>query len=241
MSVNREMELKGTFRSEHLGQVKNFPAINKRTVWGARVKCIKQAHKKLVGILARTHWEGPVPRQDPTIPVIEDKALRRQIWCVGVDDVQRSSRTLKFDDGSTASIDIDVGDIMAGNISEPIGEFELELETEAPERLLEIACEIGKALRFRLAARSKASRGYAILTGDSPQTQKYVKVKLAQDTTVELTTNDTESVHQMRVALRRLRAAPRLLKPYLPRDQFGWAAAVSSGNYFLIQLLTRTA
>ncbi len=284
MSVNREIELKGTIRSEHLGRVKDLPAIKKRTVGRAKskklvtvyfdtpdhalrrlglslrvrkvgrayVQCVKQAHKKLGGILVRTEWEGPVPSQDPAISVIEDKVLRRQIRRVGVEhlqpvfrtDVQRSSRTLKFDDGSTASIDIDVGDILAGDVSEPIGEFELELETGAPERIFELASEIGKAVPFRLAALSKASRGYAILTGDGPQPQKYVKVKLAKDATVEqvltelvqhcldhlqaneavaLTTDDTEGVHQMRVALRRLRAALRIFKPYLPRDQYGWA------------------
>lgn len=284
MSVNRETELKGTIRSEHLGRVKDLPAIKKRTVGRAKskklvtvyfdtpdhalrrlglslrvrkvgrayVQCVKQAHKKLGGILVRTEWEGPVPSQDPAISVIEDKVLRRQIRRVGVEhlqpvfrtDVQRSSRTLKFDDGSTASIDIDVGDILAGDVSEPICEFELELETGAPERIFELASEIGKAVPFRLAALSKASRGYAILTGDGPQPQKYVKVKLAKDATVEqvltelvqhcldhlqaneavaLTTDDTEGVHQMRVALRRLRAALRIFKPYLPRDQYGWA------------------
>tara|TARA_R110000787_G_scaffold267457_1_gene373804 strand:- start:127 stop:1683 length:1557 start_codon:yes stop_codon:yes gene_type:complete len=286
MSVNREIELKGTIRFEHLDRVKNLPAIKKRTVGRAKskklvtvyfdtpdhalrrlglslrvrkvgrayVQCVKQAHKKLGGILVRTEWEGPVPSQDPAISVIEDKALRRQIRRVGVEhlqpvfrtDVQRSSRTLKFDDGSTASIDIDVGDILAGDVSEPIGEFELELETGAPERIFELASEIGKTVPFRLATLSKASRGYALLTGDGPQPQKYVKVKLAKDATVEqvltelvqhcldhlqaneavaLKTDDTEGVHQMRVALRRLRAALRLFKSVLPEDQYGRAVA----------------
>lgn len=225
-----------------------------RKVGRAYVQCVKQAHKKLGGILVRTEWEGPVPDQNPAISVIEDKALRRQIRRVGVKrlqpvfrtDVQRSSRTLKFDDDSTASIDIDVGDILAGDVAEPIREFELELESGAPEQLFHLASEIRKDVPFRLATLSKASRGYALLTGDGPQPQKYVKLNLVKDATVEqvltelvqhcldhlqaneavaLKTDDTEGVHQMRVALRRLRAALRLFKSVLPEDQHCWAVA----------------
>ena len=36
MSVNREIELKGTIRSEHLGRVKDLPAIKKRMVGRAK-------------------------------------------------------------------------------------------------------------------------------------------------------------------------------------------------------------
>jgi triphosphatase len=172
MSTNREIELKGTIRSEHLDRVKDLPAIKKRTVGRARsrklvtvcfdtpdhqlrrlglslrvrkigrayVQCVKQAHNNLGAIFVRTEWEGPVPSQDPAISAIEDKAIRRQIRRVGVEHlqpvfrthVQRSSRTLKFDDGSTASLDIDVGDIVAGDICEPICEFELDLKSGAP-------------------------------------------------------------------------------------------------------------
>ena len=284
MSVNREIELKGTIRPEHLDRVKGLSAIKKCAVGRARsrklvtvyfdtpdhelrrlglslrvrkvgrayVQCVKGAHKKLGGILVRTEWEGPVPSQDPAISVIEDKRLRQLIRRVGVKhlqpvfrtDIQRSSRTLKFDDGSTVSLDIDVGEIVAGDVSEPIGEFELELESGAPERLFDLASEIRKDVPFRLATLSKASRGYALLTQDGPKPQKYVKLTLEKDATVEqvltelvqhcldhlqaneavvLKTDDTEGVHQMRVALRRLRAALRLFKPSLPEDQYGWA------------------
>ena len=263
MSVNREIELKGTIRPEHLDRVKGLSAIKKCAVGRARsrklvtvyfdtpdhelrrlglslrvrkvgrayVQCVKGAHKKLGGILVRTEWEGPVPSQDPAISVIEDKRLRQLIRRVGVKhlqpvfrtDIQRSSRTLKFDDGSTVSLDIDVGEIVAGDVSEPIGEFELELESGAPERLFDLASEIRKDVPFRLATLSKASRGYALLTQDGPKPQKYVKLTLEKDATVEqvltelvqhcldhlqaneavvLKTDDTEGVHQMRVAWR---------------------------------------
>ena len=225
-----------------------------RKVGRAYVQCVKLTHSRLGGIPVRMEWEGPVPSQDPAISVIEDKKLRRLIRRAGAErlrpvfrtDFQRTSRTLKFDDGSKASLDIDVGEIIAENDSEPICEFELELENGAPERLFELASEIGQMVPFHLASMSKASRGYALLTQDDSQPQKYVKLNLLKDATVEqvltdlvqhcldhlranetvvLTTNDTEGVHQMRIALRRLRAALRLFKPSLPPDQYEWTIA----------------
>ena len=229
-------------------------SLSVRKVGRAYVQCVKLTHSRLGGIPVRIEWEGPVPSQDPAISVIEEKRLRRLIRRVGAErlqpvfrtDVQRSSRTLKFDDGSTASLDLDIGKIVAENDSEPICEFELELESGAPERIFELASEVRQAVPFRLAPMSKASRGYALLTGDGPQPEKYVKLNLAKGATVEqvvtdlvqhcldhlranetvvLTTDNAEGVHQMRVALRRLRAALRLFKPSLPPDQYGWIIA----------------
>jgi len=286
MSVNHEIELKGTIRSEHLGRVKDLAAIRKRAVGRARsrklvtvyydtpnyelrrlglslrvrkvgrayVQCVKGAHKKLGGVLVRMEWEGPVPSQAPAVSVIEDKKLRRLIRRAAVarlqpvfrTDFQRSSRSLKFEDGSTASLDLDIGEIVAGDVAEPICEFELELHSGAPERLFELASEIRQAVPFRLAAMSKASRGYALLTQDELKPQKYVKLSLTKNDTVEqvltelvqhsldhlqmnetvvLATDDPEGVHQMRIALRRLRAALRLFKSALPKDQYAWIAA----------------
>lgn len=222
-----------------------------RRIGRAYVQCVKRPDKRLGGMLVRTEWEGPVPSNEPAISVIDDKSLRRRIKRVGTErlrpvfrtDIQRSSRTLKLDDGSTASLDIDVGEIVAGDLSEPICEFELELESGAPGQLFDLASEIRKDLPFRLATSSKATRGYALLTQDEPQSRKHVKLRLTKDATVEqvltelvqhcldhlqanepvaLTTDDPEGVHQMRVALRRLRAALRLFRPSLPEDQYGW-------------------
>ena len=225
-----------------------------RKVGRAYVQCVKQTHKRLGCVLVRMEWEGPVPSQEPAISVIENKRLRRLIRRAGVERlepvfqtvVQRSSRTLKFDEDSTVSLDIDVGEIVVGDVSEPICEFELELKDGPPERLFELASEIRQVVPFRLGAISKASRGYALLTHDEPRPRKYVKLNLNKDATVEqvltelvqhcldhlqaneavvLRADDAEGVHQMRVALRRLRAALRLFKSSFQSDLYDWALA----------------
>lgn len=225
-----------------------------RKIGGAYVQCVKQADKRLGGMLVRTEWEGPVPDENPAISVIDDKALRSRIKRVGVEDLQpvfktgfrRSSRRLRFDDGSTATLDFDVGEIVAGDKSEPICEFEIELDSGTPKQLFALASEIRASVPFRLSGTSKASRGYTLLTDDEPEPVKHGKISLTKDATVEnvlatlvqhcldhlqaneaavLTTDDAEGVHQMRVALRRLRAVLRLFKSSLPEDQYGWAIA----------------
>lgn len=225
-----------------------------RKVGSAFVQCVKLTRTRLGGIPVRMEWEGPVPSQKPDISVIEKKKLRRLIRRVGAErlqpvfrtDVQRSSQTLKFDDGGTVSLDIDVGEVITESASEAICEFELELESGTPDRLFDLAREIGQDVPFRLAGMSKAERGYALLTQGAPRARKYVQVDLGKDVTVErvltdlvqhcldhlranetvvLTTGDPEGVHQMRIALRRLRAALRLFKSSIPPDQYAWTVA----------------
>lgn len=93
------------------------------------------------------------------------------------------------------------------------------------------------------------------MTDDEPQPRKCGKISLAKDATVEqvltdlvqhclnhlqanqavvLKTDDAEGVHQMRIALRRLRAALRLFKPSLPKDQYGWV--VAEAKFFTAEL-----
>ena len=225
-----------------------------RKVGRAFVQCVKQTYKRRGGIVVRTEWEGAVPSQDPAISMIKKKRVRRLIQRTGVErlqpvfrtDVQRSSRTLRFDEGSTASLDIDVGEIVAGSGSQVIREFDLELKGGEPGQLFDLALEIHKEVPFRLSTMSKASRGYALLAQDRPQAKKHAKLIFAENATIEQvlielvqhcldqlraneevvhTTDDAEGVHQMRVALRRLRAALRLFKLFLPKEQYGWAVA----------------
>ena len=225
-----------------------------REIGNAYVQCVKQTDKQLGCMLVRDEWEGPVPSQDPAISVIDNKTLRGRIKRAGgkdlrpvfQTDIQRTSRALRFEDGSTATLDLDIGEIVAGDDSAPICELELELDSGAPEWLFDLASEIRKAVPFRLATLGKATRGYALITQDILQPSKPTNLDLAKDATVEqvltevvqhcldhlqanepflLTSDDTEGVHQVRVALRRMRAALQLFKSALPEEQFGWIVA----------------
>ena len=146
--------------------------------------------------------------------------------------VQRSVRRIETTDqaGGSSVIEaaLDLGSIEANGASLPIAEVELELLEGSPEALYALALELDALTPLRLEARSKSARGYALAAGAPPAWHKAEAPALERDATVEeavqailrnclqqwcaneaaaLDGSDAEGVHQMRVALRRLRSA----------------------------------
>lgn len=239
-----------------------------REIDGILMQCLKQSHERLGEMLVRTEWEGPVPSENPDISVIDDKPILLQIEQVGIEQLepvvctkfQRKSCTLRFEDGSTATLDIDAGEIVAANASEPICEFELELGNCTAERLFDLASEILKTVPYRLSSISKASRGYALLGKNKLQPRKYVNGNFAKDTNFEqrlkglvqhsldhlkanevvfLSTDNKEAVRQMGLSLTRLYEAVRLFYPTIPYDLYKWT--ITEAKWLTEKLLTASA
>ncbi len=136
--------------------------------------------------------------------------------------------------GQHVEVAIDRGKVVFGDFSEPITEAELELKAGPPGVLYELASELVKSIPFRLGHESKASRGYALCGVAAPEVKRAGEVvlnpKMSVHTAFECVLdscleqiqgnergvvfgNDVESVHQMRVGLRRLRCALRFMAP----------------------------
>ena len=116
---------------------------------------------------------------------------------------------------------------MAGSSSEPIHEIELELKEGGTEDIAELARRLRANVPVACGARTKPDRGYALKTGevDTPVRATPIFLKSDQSTGSAFTqigfsclqhfaanesavlARDAEGVHQMRVGLRRLRAA----------------------------------
>jgi CHAD domain-containing protein len=126
------------------------------------------------------------------------------------------------------------------NGSEPVCEAELELKSGRPARLYELALRLHERVPFTVEYRSKAARGYDLLLGAKPQPTKAAPLDLAPGLTAwqgfvviarqclqHLRANedcsrlgeDPEGVHQLRVGMRRLRAAFSLFGGVLPEEQ----------------------
>ncbi|MFV3131839.1 CHAD domain-containing protein [Niveispirillum sp. KHB5.9] len=166
---------------------------------------------------------------DDLVPVFETR-IRRQI------------RHLSPRAGLVVEVALDQGEIVApGGLSLPVHEAELEL-TEGTDTaaLYDLARAIHAEVPVRLEMETKSARGYALSSGATPVSAKATKLVLAPDATVEdalsaivrhclghMMANepvtrlgrDPEGVHQMRVALRRLRSALQIFKPFIPADQ----------------------
>jgi triphosphatase len=155
----------------------------------------------------------------------------------------RTSYRLSFDDGGWVMLDIDVGEIVTATASEPLCELELELEAGPAYRLFELARRINADVPLRVSVSSKANRGYALAAGETEGWNKFARPDLTGNVTVEdaialavqgcldhllgnetclLETDDPEGVHQVRIALRRLRSTLRLFRSVLPADQYRW-------------------
>ena len=187
--------------------------------------------------LERDEWEAEIPSDTPDLslargtplePLLSRK-LRRRLKPVFETKVRRRSSSLS-DETRAVMLTLDKGRVDTGERSQPLCEIELELKRGARETLFELAREVVDALPAQLAVASKAERGYALIDGADGAPAKAVSVDLHRDMDARdgfraiarsclkqivanvpaLRADDPEGVHQMRVGLRRLRAAMSL-------------------------------
>src|SRR5687768_14557855 len=151
-------------------------------------------------------------------------------------NITRSKRTLTLD-AATIEASLDRGEIRSGERSEPVSELELELKRGSPPALFDLALTLSANAPMHLENRSKAERGYALSRGetllpqkasppalDASMTVSDAFAAIAWSTLVHLQANeegtlageDPEFLHQMRVALRRLRSAISAFSGVLP-------------------------
>ncbi len=138
---------------------------------------------------------------------------------------------------------LDLGAIEADGRSLPIAEIELELIDGSPMALYDLALELDALTPLQVETRSKSVRGYALARGEPPAPQKAEAVTLGSKATVDaalgkilracvrhwcaneaaaLDGRDPEGVHQMRVALRRLRSAVSVFSKLIRPERRSW-------------------
>lgn len=187
------------------------------------------------GLFERDEWEcavaGRAPDFDalsatPAAALLADPDVRGALAPVFSVDVTRAAFSVS-DKGLTAEIVSDEGEIRAGERVDPVCEIELELMRGKPRRLFKLARALLETAPLRLAVQSKSERGYALLTGIGAVRGRQTAA-LAPDMRVgeafrtiaraclrQFVLNEAAllaaptpgAIHQMRVAIRRLRAA----------------------------------
>jgi triphosphatase len=145
-------------------------------------------------------------------------------------------------EGTVIEVAVDHGEIRAADGTVlPISEVELELKGGIPQALFDLALKLTEVAPVRVETRTKAERGYALVAGETETAAKAQKLDLKPEHTAEqalvsimrnclshtvlneaaaLKGEDPEGIHQMRVALRRLRSALGLFRDLMPRDQY---------------------
>jgi triphosphatase len=194
----------------------------------------------------RDEWETEIEGEQPNLSLAEGtaleplitKKLHRQLKPLFETRVQRTVYPIT-DDKHAIALTVDRGTIDTGSRSEPLCEVELELERGTAAELFDVARELAQTLPARVAVKSKSERGYEIIDNkqglpakagpiDLPATAStrdgfkiiaLACLKQIIDNETALIRGDLEGVHQMRVGLRRLRAAMSLFKALLHDQQ----------------------
>lgn len=207
---------------------------------GGRKQTLKSASAG--GVFSRGEWEtlveGPDPDRDalaltPAAAMLEDQPLAP----VFKTRVERTVRIVRLADAVIEAA-LDRGELRADGRRAPVCELELELKSGSPRALFDLARTIAAHVPLRLSLVSKAERGYGLATGEAGAAPRRQASPLKPKTTVGEALQalgradlahlcaalealrerpEAESVHQARVATRRLRALLKIFKP-LARD-----------------------
>src|SRR3984893_4751894 len=206
------------------------------------VQTIKQESGESAGLFARNEWERDIGGKRPDLEAARDtalepllsKKLRRGLKPLFETRVRRTVYPIHSGD-SEIELTIDKGKVEAGRQSSPLCEVELELKRGETGELFKLARTLGEQVPIQLSVKSKAERGYALIAGEEPKAVKAAPVALTPESSRQaafqavaraclhqlvgnlpaMQDGDPEALHQMRVALRRLRAATSLFADML--------------------------
>jgi len=210
------------------------------------VQTVKQNGTQSDGLFARGEWESPIAGNEPDLDAARGTALepligrklRRQLRPLFETRVHRQVYPITRGD-SEIEITVDRGNIKAADQTAPLSEVELELKQGDTAALFAVARTLAEESSARLAIRSKAERGYALIEGETARAVKAGPVDLAPDIDQQtafqiiartclhqllaneaaLQSDTANAVHEMRVAIRRMRAAISLFSQMLAGQQ----------------------
>ncbi|MDQ7988092.1 MAG: CYTH and CHAD domain-containing protein [Candidatus Dactylopiibacterium sp.] len=207
--------------------------------WLQTVKC---AADSLGGLSSRPEWEQPFDG-DFDFTGIDAPAVRKQLERLRGElvplfttDFERHTYRLRPHEGVEILLMVDHGGIRANDRGEPISEVELELVQGSADDLFALALELAADLPLLPYDPSKAARGYRLFRQQAPAPEGFAPsappaapgLAHFRDTALRLAalwaanlhgalaSDDPEYLHQMRVALVRLRHLLRLFAPVLP-------------------------
>jgi inorganic triphosphatase YgiF len=150
-------------------------------------------------------------------------------------DIRRTTRALTTATGDEIELALDRGEIRTLTNDPtivPVSEVELELKRGSPAALYDVARILAHEAHLLVNLESKAERGLRAMEGEAIAAKKAGRVELSPDATAEeafraslahclrhiarntgavAEAEDPEGVHQLRVGLRRLRVALRVL------------------------------
>jgi inorganic triphosphatase YgiF len=223
---------------------KNGVSLRVRQTGKKRVQTIKTVNGGIS--LRRGEWEHKLQGDEPDLraargtalePLLSGK-LKRDLEPVFATHVQRTFLPLRSGN-SRIELALDEGHVRAGRKSSPLAEVELELKKGTASDLFKAARLVAGLAPIKLALKSKSEQGYDLIADQPSRAFHGSEIILQHDTSIaaafqvigrsvlrHIAANepavraaDPEGVHQMRVGVRRLRAAMAVFSELLDGKQ----------------------
>ncbi|MDD5181076.1 MAG: CHAD domain-containing protein [Gallionellaceae bacterium] len=207
-------------------------ALRLRRIGRQWLQTLKGGGEVQAGLHQRNEWETPVAGEALDFKALEASgskrlpgAVRKKLCALFVTDFSRTSRMLAFG-GAEIELSMDSGEIRAGRSTQSISELELELKSGEPLQLFRLALALLDIVPLEVEPVSKAEHGYRLYAKTKSAIAKAHELDLTKCQDVpaalqgmiwscllHLQANvpgavhklDNEYLHQVRVALRRLR------------------------------------
>lgn len=199
---------------------------------GKRVQTLKRGDG-----FAREEHEAKIAGEtlDLTMPAVKaalKPAQRKALAPVFTVRVTRQQRTFTYE-GAEIELALDQGEITAGDQQRRLCELELELKSGDPAALFALARQLSVTAPLYLSFDGKASQGQALMAGTRHEPRRHDKaplrrggttgqafqtiarnalVQIAANGVVLRETDSEDALHQLRVAVRRLRSAMSTFK-----------------------------
>ena len=200
----------------------------------------------------REEWEDPVAGARPDLRApnsgvrLPPTLTEADLHPVFVTTIRRAVIAVRPDATTEIEAAIDDGTVETteSRRGAPICEVELEHKLGDPTAIYDIGLRLLEVAPLRIEMRSKAERGFDLLDaeGRQPQALHAPPIELDPAMTVEAVlqtfgseclalalgneaaalAGNAEGLHQMRVAIRRLRSGLNTLKRMLPNEQYRW-------------------
>lgn len=225
-------------------------ALRVRRVGTKWVQTVKGGAGVRAGLHQRGEWEDEVAQDRPDLTKISDPSLhklfssaavRDRLQAVFTTEFRRTTWALQWDNGDALELALDQGAVKSGDKTAPLCEIELELKQGDPARLFQTALELQQTIPLRLENVNKADRGYRLSQAATPPVIKAATLDLKPEMSVKdafqaiawncighwtanqegaLLGSNPENIHQLRVALRRLRSLLPQFKSAIPRESY---------------------
>ncbi|SFD91926.1 CYTH and CHAD domain-containing protein [Nitrosomonas sp. Nm166] len=216
-------------------------ALRVRRVDDQWIQTLKAETQSVGALASRPEWEMAITDgSHPDFSVLPHIALDlldgiklKRIAPVFTTEFQRITWQVS-NHAAHAEVALDTGKIYAGEAYREICEVEIELKSGAPAFLFDIATQLLQQVPLHIEPRSKAERGYLLSGAAKPAPSKAIQPAIHKDQTAAESWNaivqtalvqtvanipgflenahDIEYLHQLRVALRRLRTGVLLAK-----------------------------